>query len=322
MLTEEQKAIRSVEYKEHQKKAEDLYTERQYPVSFHNDWIRGKRYPTTHAGNSLTIMEQKVFLYLVSKIDTREKELKPQILNLKHFCEVCGIGGATPSDRYSHVKKCVQQLRNRSAWIKLADGREALVGIVSKAYLNKRQGTMTVILDEDMTPYLLSLAGNFTKFPLIEVLRMKSKYGIDLYQILKSYVFQGKEETVEFTIEELKERLDCVSYSSTSNFKVRVIAPALKDINTYSSLQVREVYKKQGRTITSVVFYVKDLSKSRDRSDWTRYNERQCVAMHEFDENYQFSFFVEDQECLSDGVIDAEYEEFDEPASDSVFIGA
>ena len=83
-----------------------------------------------------------------------------------------------------------------------------------------------------------------------------------LYELLKSYLYLGK--YIEFPIEELKESLDCGTYANFANFRKRVIEPAVNDINTYSELKVDLEYKKDGRSFSSILFHIVDLSKSND----------------------------------------------------------
>ena len=269
-----------------------LEEQRNYPVAMHNEFIQGRRYTLPNAGKSMTITETKILMYLVSRIKKEDTQLEPQEFNLRNFCEVCGIGGDSTSDYYAHLKQAIKKLADRSSWLKTEDGKEKLVRIISKAELNTAgTGTIRIILDNDMAPYLLELKRNYTVFPLKEVLRMKSKYGIALYEILKSYAFTGR--PVEFSLQDLKERLDCTSYSSTYNLKVKVLEPALRDINTYSSLKVDVEYEKVGRSISSVVFFVTDLATSVDVLDEFELNHRYRNSEKEFFENQQLNMFDE-----------------------------
>ena len=55
--------------------------------------------------------------------------------------------------------------------------------------------------------------------------------------------------------------LDALNYENLANFKKKVINPALKDINTYSDLEVSAEFVKTGRSFTHVIFTMKDLEK-------------------------------------------------------------
>ena len=57
----------------------------------------------------------------------------------------------------------------------------------------------------------------------------------------------------------MRERLDATHYPRFSDLKDRVITPAVKDINTFTDLSVKVEYEKTGRSITHIIFSMKDL---------------------------------------------------------------
>ena len=149
-------------------------------------------------------------------------------------------------------------------WLYTEDA-EITVSWIDKAYIYKKSGQVKIRLDEDLKPYLISLRDNYTQFPLSVILQMRSKYGIALYQLLKSYLFKSK--VISFNIEDLKEILDCSSYNNFTNFKKKVLEPALNDINSYSDLIVSVSYEKENRTYKRAVFYVREILKSGSLED-------------------------------------------------------
>ena len=145
-------------------------------------------------------------------------------------------------------------------------------------------------LDEDMKPYLLMLSKNYTMYPLHNIIKMKTKYGIMLYELLKSAYFKGS--VIEFEVQELKESLDCVSYENFSNFRKKVILPAIEDINTYTELKVDVDFKKTGRSFSHVIFTMTDLNKSKSPKDKEEAARRFYNIENEI---YQISLFDKEQ---------------------------
>lgn len=235
---------------------------RNYLVVKSNDLIQNAKFNTAQSfGKSLSLLEQKVLLYLISRIKPDDTELTEQIFDIGEFCKICGI---SDKDNYFLLKQTISKLKSRTMWI---DTPETITTLswISKATIYKRSGKIKIRLDEDLKPYLLRLSQNFTRYSLHNIVRMKSKYGIMLYELLKSYSFQGK--AIEFPIDWLKENLDCMNYENFTNFKNKVILPAIKDINTYSELAVSIEYKKTGRSFTDIVFYIQNLEKSEALED-------------------------------------------------------
>ena len=179
--------------------------------------------------------------------DTELKEYKFSVIE---FCELCGIDYQQNKQTHAYIKQVIKNLADKSEWIEL-DEVETLIRWIAKARITKRSGIITIKLDEDLIPYLLELKKNYTKYQLQNIIPMKSKYGIRLYELLKSYLNLGK---VRFSIEELKIRLDSTNYTNLKDFKRRVLEPALKDIEIYSDLTVEPVFIKVKNKCVAIEF--------------------------------------------------------------------
>lgn len=232
---------------------------RGYFVVKQNDIIQKSKFRISkNDGESLTLQEQKILLFVISRIKPDDTELKEQIFDIAEFCRVCGIQAS--GKNYTNLKDAILRLRKRTMWLSCAE-YDTTVSWIDKAYIYPKSGKIKIRLDEDLKPYLIMLRQNYTIYPLHSIIKMKTKYGIMLYELLKSYLYLGM--FIEFPIIELKESLDCSNYDSFTNFKKRVIEPAVNDINTYSELKIEMEYKKEGRSFSAVVFHITDLSKSK-----------------------------------------------------------
>ena len=236
---------------------------RQFLVVKSNALIQNTKFTITrNLGNSLSLLEQKIILYIISRIKPDDEELKEQIFDTQEFCKICGIQAG--GDNYNILREAIRKLKSRVMWI-ITDETDTTVSWIDKATIYKRSGKIKIRLDDDLKPYLLHLSKGFTQYSFHNVIRMKSKYGIALYELLKSYAYQGR--AIEFPIDYLKENLDCVSYENFTNFRNKVLLPALQDINTYSELFVEVEYLKTGRTYTDIVFYIRNLENSKSLED-------------------------------------------------------
>ena len=257
---------------------------REYLVVKHNAIIQKNKYQVAkNAGNSLSLLEQKVLLYVISRIKPDDTELKEQIFDIAEFCRVCGIqpGG----ENYPYLKEVIAKLKGRGMWL-VAEDSETTVSWIDKATIYKKSGKVKIRLDEDLKPYLLMLSKNYTAFPLHNIIKMKTKYGIMLYELLKSVANLGK--YIEFSVEEIKEHLDCSNYDNFANFKKRVLLPALVDVNTYTELRVEVDYKKTGRSNTHLLFTITNLNQSTLPADIEEAHRRYYNTDKEL---YQMSFF-------------------------------
>ena len=122
-----------------------LEEERNQLVVKHNALIQKTRY-------SLNTQQQKIILYLISKIKPDDDELKEYDYDLKDFCRVCGI--ETHGQNYSNIKESILQLHNKAFWIETPE-KDTLVSWIVKATIYKNDTRLKIRLDDDLKPFLL-----------------------------------------------------------------------------------------------------------------------------------------------------------------------
>lgn len=264
------------------KEASALCTQRHdWPIVVGTELIQGARYKKLDgaAGKSMTLMEQKVLFSIISRIKPDDKELVPQDFSVRDFCKLCGIpvsGGKTLKE----VMSVILRLAERTMWLYKSD-EDSFVTVrwINKAkILNSR--VIQITLDEDMKPYLLGL-NKYTKLYLQDVIRMKSKYGTMLYQLLMSYKYlHGR---ITFYLQDFREIMDAdkPSYKNLGKLKSRVIAPAIQDINTYSSIAVSYEFITEHGAATKIRFFIRDLRDSKSAEDYNEYVRRTNLVEQE-----------------------------------------
>ena len=217
---------------------------RNYKVTKANTLIQKTRF-------SLTLQEQKIILYILTKIQPQDTALTEYSFDIKEFCEICGIDAG---GMYTNLKEVLKKLSDRSFWAVIDDdGTESLLRWISTARTNKRSGTVKVKIHEDMSPFLLELKKQFTTYSLIYILGMKSQYSIRIYELLKSYEKLGR---WEFDIDDLKHLLLCENYNRYPDFKRYVLDMAKKEINYCSDLNISYKPIKEGHRYAKIAFTI------------------------------------------------------------------
>lgn len=210
-----------------------------------NEMIRKNRY-------SLSLTEQRIILYLISRIKPTDTELFEYEFDIKDFCEVCGIDYI---NNLTQLKETIKALRDKSFWLKLPNGVETTCGWINKATLIENSGIGKIELDKDLVPYLLQLRDNFTKYELIATLALKSKFSIRIYELLKSYEFVG---TYQAAIADLRKILMVENeYPKNNDFRRFIIDKSIDEINTFTDLEIDYEIVKTGRAITGFIFTIK-----------------------------------------------------------------
>lgn len=184
----------------------------------------------------LTEKEQKVILYLISKIQPTDTDFQEYAFSIKEFAEVCGI--EYPAG-YTRIKDCLKAIADKSVWIPFQNN-DSLIRWLEYVDINKQTHEINIRFDKRLKPFLLELKSNYTEYKLIYPLYFKHKYTTRLYEWLKSIYYDETEEysTVQ-PLEMIKQRMGAEIYKPYAHFKTRALLPALKEINAVSDLKVK-----------------------------------------------------------------------------------
>lgn len=218
---------------------------RNYKVVKSNDLIQKTRF-------ALSLQEQKIILYLISKIKPGADNFSTTDFSIMEFCQVCGIYEESGKN-YKDIKDAIKALVDQSIWITLDNGKETILRWIDKPIIDRQAGTMQIKFDDLLKPYLLQLHENFTQFELLYTLAMKSQYSIRLYEILRSYEFKHE---IVFAIDELKELLYATCYTRYPDFRRNVMDIAMKEIEALSDINVTYEIIKEGRKYAKILFSI------------------------------------------------------------------
>lgn len=204
---------------------------------------------------TLSTLEQKILCFFISLIkpptDITDKPQYTYTFDIVKFCKVCGID-YNNGKNYANIKIAIQQLSDKSFWIK-DNGVSTLLRWFDSATIQEKSGKISIRFSPEIIPYLFNLQERFTQYELYQTLALRSSYSIALYELLKSHAFK-KEITID--IQNLRRYLaiDDNKYNDFTDFRKRVIDHAVKEINTYTDLSVEWNGNKQGKSYVSITF--------------------------------------------------------------------
>jgi plasmid replication initiation protein len=203
---------------------------------------------------SLTTQQQKIVIVLISQIDENKSIREPYTFDIADFCNMCGLSKSN-GEYYRTIRAELKKIRDTSVYRKLPNNEgEVTVSWLAKVKPNANTGKVTVWFDEDMEDVLFGLKRRFVQYGLEYILPMKSKYAIRLYELLKSYEFQGKSKYLE--LKELKKCIDAEKYERTIDLRRYVLEPAINEINLYTDIEVRAEPHWKDRTIIGFDFEI------------------------------------------------------------------
>jgi len=125
---------------------------------------------------------------------------------------------------------------------------------VDKIGYEKATGTVYMRFTSDVAPLITRLEEQFTSYEIAQVAGLDSGYAIRLYELIIKWRSTAK--TPVFELKSFRQQLgvELNQYKTMSNFKSRVLDPAIKQINEHTDINVNYEQHKQGRTITGFTF--------------------------------------------------------------------
>ena len=224
------------------------YNKNHYAVMA-NAIIKGKQ--------TMSLQEAKLIRLLITQIAKNDKDFKTYRVNIKELAKFLEV---PDSNLYRDIKNICDKLLTRIVRINTDDPAKPWK-IFQWLQLAEYDGhgTITLMLSNQIAPYLLQLNAWFTQYQLKNILAMKSFYSIRLYELLKLTIGEDRKKKMEYTfsIQALREYLECENkFKQIIELKKKVLDIAIRDISEYSEYNCTYECKKTSRSITDIIFYL------------------------------------------------------------------
>jgi len=213
------------------------------------DYIVTKSNKLITCNYDLSVLEQKIILTLASMVQPQDTEFKEYEFKIKDFIKLLGLKGQS---KYTELPKITRELKKKVFDIK--EGTDTIqVSWLGGVRYKHKEGILILQLEKNLKPYMLELNTLYTSYKLQNILNLKSKYSIRLYEILKSNLFKGQ---ITIELEELKRMTGAQekAYSIYNNVKSKVLNQALKELKEKTDIKFEFKEIKTGRKVTSIKF--------------------------------------------------------------------
>lgn len=218
----------------------------------------------TSAAYKLSLNEQRVLLFVMTKIDSRKDYSSNNTFKVsgREFGQIFNI-----DDRnvYKVIRDVGDHLFERELRFRHGKGHYTRARWVEKVEYNEGEGYITLEIGSCVLPLLTQLKGNFTSYDLQNTVRFKSAYSHRIYQFLNQWKTVGR---VKIKIDGVKQRLELGEYyDDYKRLKGKILIPCLKEINLHSNLKVDMTELKEGRKVIGIEFSFKEKSLKRSKTD-------------------------------------------------------
>lgn len=206
---------------------------------------------------NLPIMAQRVFLALLSQVEQNEKD-DTFIIKGKDIAAIAKLAPNVVGQQLKEMSEASDALRQYTLVIHEEDGNDLRVGLISSSKYLKGERAIRISVDKYLMPYIRDMKKKYAiSYKAGGPMKFRSSYSMPLYDVMNYYLSEGQHY---FTVEETRKMFNIPdnSVTETATLNQRVIAPAIKDINTYTNLEVTTEQRRKGRKILGYTFKVKN----------------------------------------------------------------
>lgn len=213
----------------------------------------------------ISAAENKLYMFLSDKVkrssDAKDKEYAKVRFKREELFPVFS-GQAREAAR---VSKILSKLIKRSIFIyqKKSNGKERWGEYVFLSSYNYDQETdeFTVVMNAEISELIAEhyLSG-YTPMNLDVIYKLNNVYAQRFYELIRLWSWTGSK--IRYEVSDLKAYLlldNKKSYDNFSNFRKKVIEPAIKELNDSGLFKIEYTPIKTGRAVTAIEFTVEDL---------------------------------------------------------------
>lgn len=221
----------------------------------------------------LSATAQKMAAAVLSRVNPMDSKLPAY-----HFssAEMLRILGVTKAHYYQKVDEITDELARIVIRHKSKDGNEIIKSnmFLRSKYFKKDQ-SLLFEFHPDMKPYIIDFAGNFTQYQLQQIQRLRSRFAIRLYELLRKHHPISTINTSSYCtyrLDDLKGILgvEKKQYLRFNNFRVNVLERSQKELQSVTDLIFNFEPIRQGRKVNGIRFTISHNTEDRlegDRQD-------------------------------------------------------
>ena len=247
----------------------------------HKYVARKSNYLIQQSSYMLPIDEQKIMIALIGDIRPKQNDLVVDF-NVKNFVKALDLSKSGTNNQ--HIATSLQDIENHSFWLRDPNNKHGVSRTLIPWFERVKQDPdhvgdrshFRIWFTKDLRGYLLHVNKLYTDVTLSTVMAMSNRYSPRLYELFRSYKNIQNRHGLKYSVKELKIALDLVyrnhkthkpvikkngkiryKYPQYSDFKKKVLKPAIKEINAYSPYNITSKKYRHGRRVAGIIVKMK-----------------------------------------------------------------
>ncbi len=210
----------------------------------------------------MTPNEMRLVKYAIVQCRENNLGLFPDLPILIQVRDFCRFFGMSEGDGYNQVKEATTRLLTRQfTWRDtfVSDSGKRSIQVTTSNWISERsyidnEGIVKIIFTPAVIRQITRIDTEFLKYEIKQITKLGSSYSIRMYELLAQYKTIGERS---FFLSELREILQLgEKHSAYGQLKLKVLMPAVDEINEKTDLSVWFEEEKIGRKITCLNFKI------------------------------------------------------------------
>lgn len=243
-----------------EKREYNIYEGGQY---MDNDKILMKNNHLIKAKYNLTLIQSRIFMVILYKL---QKDNNGDMTCILTRNELKSIINKKSNHSIKAMNKILDDLSDKSIYFRevKANSKYSIWGkynIISGVEYDEEYDYFKMNCSNRVYELLTNyLKIGYTPINLSIFLSLKSIYAQRMYDLLR--LWSNSKKIITYSVAELKELMMVEDkYKNYADFQRNIITPSVKTLNSTGMFEIDFTTKKTGRTVTDIIFDVKDLDK-------------------------------------------------------------
>ena len=222
------------------------------PGRIREDLVVTKANTLIEASYRLNVSEQRCVALLAGQIHPDDEDFKGYRFKAS---DIQTLIESKNKDEHARLKALAEGLMKKTLKLRKLEGGWLLVNWLSSAEYFPGEGEIELCFDPKLMPYMLQLKERFTSYKLASVIKLRSRYSVRLYELLKQYEPLGIRS---FELSELRKtlHLEGGELERWFDFRRKVLDIAERELPKRTDLGFSYAARKKGRAVNWIDFKI------------------------------------------------------------------
>jgi len=236
----------------------------------------------------LTTAQKQIMLFALSQVDTLSDQPHEDWITIDLQQLHADVGATVPkSTFYLKMHRAIKTLHSKQAL--MPGTKNHYVSWIHERDQSISGSSIQLKLAPRMARMMVEQKGNFTQIEYKSALMLQNFYSVRIYELLR--LWSNIKNIIEISADELRTKLKTLDkYPKSADFRLKILNPAIDQINLYTDIGVKLTQRKSGTKITHYIFTITER-----RTEYTPKKHRSKLKMQQQQNSERRDYAVRSQ---------------------------